>query len=831
MELRNYQKRIVTDLSSFLAKLRIERATVEKLASIEPDVAKDIDFPRRAWESSGRTRVYKSSASGMETQIPTTCIKVPTGGGKTLLACHSIELVNRLYLQQQGGLVLWIVPTSKIYEDTLKNLRDRNHPYREVLDIASANQTLILEKTDNFSINDVRSNLCVLLLMLPSANRQTKDTLRMFKDSGSFTSFFPDEDDFSGNADLLDEIPNLDTWASSGSWFGDMPKTSLGNVLRILRPMIIVDEVHKAYSKGARETINGFNPSFVLELSATPGVQANVVASAGGRELLDEEMIKLDLHVVNKHTADWKDTLIAAARRRDDLEAEAARHGQNTNVQIRPIALITVERTGKDQRDGKMIHADDAKEFLVQQLGIPEDQVAIKSSSKDDIEGIDLLSEDCSIRYIITKQALQEGWDCPFAYVLCILGRSTAATSMTQLVGRVLRQPYAKKTGIPALDESYVYAYQRETSKLIGQIKKTLEDEGLGDLTGGVREVEDEPNSDTREIGYRDKFKKFEGKIFLPIFAIKEGSEWRELHYEIDLLSQVDWSQIKLQDFDHISLENRRVDDESVTVGFAGNLVARLGEMEEEFESEINFDQVARHLVDIIPNPWTAYEIGRKAISKLVDRYDKEIVASNSVFVVEELRKSVRRERDRLCEGIFRKQLGSGKVRFYIVTGDSHSRLPTSVEVRSSRRLTHEDGQQLQLSLLDYVPEEGMNELEKEVALFLDRQGPLLFWYRNISRKDYRIQGWQPGRVHPDFITANETDDAAYDTLYILETKGNHLSGNDDTEYKRALLELCSTEAVKADWKKLGLLDSNQQFVFELVDEDGWQSQLSSLIS
>ena len=51
--------------------------------------------------------------------------------------------------------------------------------------------------------------------------------------------------------------------------------------------------------------------------------------------------------------------------------------------------------------------------------------VAIKTSEKDELKEVDdvggLLSRNAVTRYIITKQALQEGWDCPFAYVLAVL--------------------------------------------------------------------------------------------------------------------------------------------------------------------------------------------------------------------------------------------------------------------------------------------------------------------------------------------------------------------------------------------------------------------------
>ncbi len=213
-------------------------------------------------------------------------------------------------------------------------------------------------------------------------------------------------------------------------------------------------------------TIRNFNPSIVIELSATPPKNTNKLVEITGRELNEEEMIKLDIHLTNKTSLDWKDTMLCAIEKRKALEKAANSFEQNTGVYIRPINLIQVERTGKDQRDGKFIHSEHVKEFLIKKCNIPEEHIAIKTSEKDDIEGIDLFDRDCSIRYIITKQALQEGWDCPFAYILTILTNPSSQTSITQLIGRILRQPYAQKTKVQLLDECYVYTFRQNAATL-----------------------------------------------------------------------------------------------------------------------------------------------------------------------------------------------------------------------------------------------------------------------------------------------------------------------------------------------------------------------------
>ncbi len=833
MELREYQKKVVNKLSDYLVALNKQKERYDKLLQVDPELASDFHYPKKAWEEIGRT-TYKPAQDGLNNPLPNLFLKVPTGGGKTLLACHSIDLINKLYLQKQNGMVLWIVPTSQIYNQTIKQLKDRNHPYRQLLDISSGGKTLILEKLEHFNASDVKENLCVLVMMLQSSSRQSKETLKVFKDNTGYTSFFPEEDDYKSQEALLKEYPNLDTFGEQGYLYGNLPLTSMGNVMRLLKPITIIDEGHKAYSQTARETIYGFNPSFVLELSATPPEGVNKLVEITGTELNEEQMIKLDLHLVNKNTVGWKETLNEATARRNSLELKAKEHEQNTNLYIRPIMLVQVERTGKDQRDGILIHAEDAKEYLIKQLAIPEEQIAIKSSDKDDIEGIDLLDKDCEIRYIITKQALQEGWDCPFAYVLCALTKSQSETAMTQLIGRVLRQPYARKTGIKELDECYVYSFQHDTSKLVRGIKTNLEGEGLGDVVGRISvdtDLEDNPDYvPTKEMVYRDEFKHFEGKIYLPVFAIKSGNDWREVSYQTDLLSKLDWNKIDLSKLGELTLENKTSDDDILSIGFSSGSLENAEVSKLEYESEIDNEYIARQIIDVVPNPWVAYSVAERAIKELLSRYDKEVIASNLVFIIEELRKLLYEQRDTLSESIFRQLLEEKVMKLYMLQGSTNCVLPSSVIVRSKTRLNHIDGGQLQRSLFDYMPAEDVNGLEEEVALYLDNQQQLLWWYRNMSRADYRIQGWKPNKIYPDFIAANKSKESNYDKLYVLETKGDQLAGNLDTEYKRNILNLCSELAVEKSWNELDLGQEDNQIVFAMVDEKHWKSQLNTLI-
>lgn len=835
MELKEYQKRVLKQVKLYLESLAEFKAKNEKAIEIDPDLS--INFPLKAWEKVIGTTYY-SKKNGIGEALPDFYLKIPTGGGKTFLACHTIDLINRIYLKKQTGIVLWIVPTTQIYRQTLANLRNREHPYRQVLDISSGGRTVILEKMDRFTKLDVEENLVIMLLMLPSASRRNKEVLKVFRDSGGFGDFFPAEDDRERNEKLLREFPNLDYFGDESGFFGRVVKTSLGNTLRILKPVIIIDEGHKAYSKIAQKTIRDFNPTIVVELSATPPQNSNILVDISGQELNGEGMIKLDMHIINKASLEWKDAMLAVVEQRNFLEKRAKDYEANTGEYIRPICLIQVERTGKKQRGTRYIHAEDVKEYLIKQCEIPEEEIAIKSSEKDDIEGIDLLRRDCPIRFIITKQALQEGWDCAFAYILTVLTNPSSQLSITQLVGRILRQPNARKTKVKELDESYVFCFRQKAKELLENVRRGFEEEGLGDLAARISVDEGDAESveatKTRAIGYRKKFKKFEGKIYLPKFVIQEREGWRDVSYEMDILSRIDWSKVNLQALADIPLGEMRAKEEKVTVSLSKDekkVIETKEFVAKEGGLEINKVFVTRQVLDIVPNPWVAFEIGRKVINMFLMKYDEKTVINNLVFIIEELRKHLEREKNRLAEQVFRKLIEQKVLWFFLLAGKGGYKLPNRIRVKkTAKSLVRSDNTPIQRSLFDFAPEESFNKTEKSVAIYLDEQEKLLWWYRNLSKQDYYIQGWKKHKIYPDFIFAdtNPQKQGDYSKIYVVETKGLHLK-NEDTDYKKNIFDFCNRLGQQKDWRKLNLEFTGKRIEFQVIFEDEWKARINKI--
>ena len=839
MTLKDYQKRALVKVAEFLQHLADSREKDRQAREYDPEWGSD--WVQRAWGKVVPSRRYNSRCNGLGEHLPVYCLKVPTGGGKTLLVTHVIDLVNIHFRQSRRGLVLWIVPTSQIYTQTLKALKDLDHPYRQQLDLASGQRTRIFEKISSFGPHDVNENLCIFLLMLPSASRglTTRDRLRIYQDSGAFDQFFPSDDEPSAHAELLENYTNLDTFEQSGSLGSQLIKTSLGNTIRLLKPLIILDEGHRAYSDNAKRTLEEFNPCMIVELSATPVRQANVLVNIRGVELNAEEMIKLDLHIRNKDNGDWGSTLLDAIQHREMLESEARNYEAESGVYIRPICVIQVERTGQAQRTSGFIHTDDVREFLLRNPGIKPEHVAVKTSDRDELKEVEkgggLLSRSCPIRFIITKQALQEGWDCSFAYILTILTNPMSRTGLTQLVGRILRQPYASKTGVSALDESYVFCFSRRGNEILKEVRRGFGLEGLQGLEGRITSGS-HTGVNTRErvkIRQRSRYEEAARNLVLPAFMIEDENGWRLVRYEADILSRLPWEQIDVSTLSNLKLKERKVLT-SLRVNLTD--LDHFDNMGDSRNSDvIDYGTAASHLLDLVPNPWHGYDLVQRVFMALSENYPEERLAINYVFILEELRQIIEIERDRLSKIVFHSLLDEKKIRFLVVAENMEfNRLPVEIDSPTAMQANREDGAPYQASLFSMIPEDDLNQLENKVATYLDQQERLFFWYRNRARKDYFVQGWKPHRIYADFIVTLKDSELEQDTfheVFVVETKGIHLTRSEDTEYKRSVFDICNQHARKVDWAMFVPNMRSKVVRFRVVDEDNWEASLNGMFS
>lgn len=864
MEFKDYQEVVLSKVNAYLDELTKQKknyAEVEQLKASNPNLKIPLpDYCGDTWAELKKqgllpalraTVPYSLRIDGIGRSVPNITLKIPTGGGKTLLATASISRIFGRYLNSNTGFVLWIVPNEAIYAQTKKQLINRDHPYRQMLDRSAAGKVKILEKADPLNREDVKSHLCVMLLMLQSANRETKETLKLFRDRGNVRGFFPLEDDFLAHYELLQSIPNLSCYNSQDkNNLGSIIHDSLGNVLRLIRPVVVIDEGHKAFSKRALDTVYGFNPSFVLELSATPkdrtrdtpSTYANWLVDVRGVELANEDMIKLPINLKVKAGDDWRDCLRESLEHLNKLQSEADTLLANTGTYIRPILLVQVERTGDDQRERGNIHSDDAKEFLLS-AGLNEREIAIKTSQVNDLkapENQDLLNATNTIRVIITKQALQEGWDCPFAYVLCSLSTSRNLSAMTQLVGRILRQPYAQKSKVEALDQCYVFCHHATTKEVVDGIKESLEKDGMADLVQEIRESDGAGSDKTikRKINRRRGFENLQ--IFLPVVNYVANGRVRPLDYENDVLMNIDWEKIDIQKLadsipKNVNLVMTQMTKITVSDGSEGDFFPTAPSKTLEEDSPFDPVYATRIVSDIIPNPWVARAVVGQLVSVLSKRgFSRNKIGQLSSFILEELRKYLTSERDRMAETRFIADVAKRTIQFRLRTDTHNWKMPDHLWTelpKNSPKLTRNSGDVVEISLFAPAYSLDFNGDEQDFACYLDEHKALVWWHRNVAKAgQYFVQGWRKHRVYPDFLFALKKN-----KVVVIETKGDQLEGNLDTTYKRKLLKIMSDhfgiEQVTKAGKLELVVDDKTTVVCDLLLMSEWKAKVSSYLN
>jgi type III restriction enzyme len=104
--------------------------------------------------------------------------------------------------------------------------------------------------------------------------------------------------------------------------------------------------------------------------------------------------------------------------------------------------------------------------------------------------------------------------------------------------------------------------------------------------------------------------------------------------------------------------------------------------------------------------------------------------------------------------------------------------------------------------------------------------------YRNRAKRDYAVQGWKRGRIFADFIFTTKSEDSAvvFDRVFVVETKGLHLKRFSDTDYKRAMFDLCNKHARRAEWSAFLPSMRNSVMSFEVVDQEEWQKRINELL-
>ena len=401
-------------------------------------------------------------SQGLGSAMPYVCLRVPTGGGKTLLACYAAGIAKSDLLHAEQAVVLWLVPSQTILTQTADALRDPRHAYRRALETACAGpvEVLTIEEALGLSRGVVEGSTVVIVATIQAFRAEETTGRRVYAQNGN----------------LADHFLNLPTNRSADLLPGPdgKPIPSLVNVLRLRRPIVIVDEAHNARTELSFGMLGYVMPSCIIEFTATPArtkMPSNVLHYVSAAELKAADMVKLPLKVVTRHPSQKDQLLTEALTLRADLERLATAEAQATGEYLRPILLV------------QAVRVDDCEELrtrLTADFGVPKEQIKIATGKLDELPGADeIKSPKCPVRIIITVQKLREGWDCPFAYVLCSLRETRSATAIEQIVGRILRLPGAKEKRHPDLNCAYAFSVSDNIHEVLAELRDALASNGF----------------------------------------------------------------------------------------------------------------------------------------------------------------------------------------------------------------------------------------------------------------------------------------------------------------------------------------------------------------
>lgn len=755
--------------------------------------------------------------------LPYVCVRIPTGGGKTVVASHAVGIAAQEVQRQEHCVVLWLVPTNTIKEQTLAALKERSHPYRQALESGVGPHVAVMDLAAALHVQRavLDSDTVVIVSTLAALRVEDTDGRKVYEQNGSLMSHF----DGCPQA-VLDTLEKYE-----GS---DKPVQSLANVLRMRHPVVIVDEAHNARTQLSFDTLARFEPACILEFTATPARPpspnpSNVLCHVSAYELKTEDMIKLPIRL--QADANWKDAVSATVARRAELEAAANAERIQTGEYIRPIALLQAQ----PRNQTKETLTVDVLRTALADLGVPGDQIAIETGQVGEVgdweqaNKASVFDEKCPIRFIATVDKLREGWDCPFAYVLCSVRDMGAKTAVEQILGRVLRMPKAIRKQQDDLNYAYAYVTSSRFSDAVNGLTDSLvangftrfeASDGVEHQTGKLDFSEglfEEPTSVHQSPAQRGER-----------FAVPQLAFWSD--GELDPVDETHFLQMpwelskcpatlseqefptKAAAWEQYDVDVNKQGDASIRqteVGFVSDLQMRLALL---MPNDITRpEQMAVWLDKQIKHPDIVQTQSIVFLLSLVDGLINQRGIPLDVLARERLRL-----RDAAARKIAEYRRAVVKTAYQqILFGD----LAAQVEVSAKRVFTYDPMRYPANSLYEgpyqfkkhyYHAVGAMNSEEAGCAQLIDSLPQVKYWVRNLERRA-DISFWlqtSTDKFYPDFVALLEDG-----RVLAVEYKGDMLKDTPDTAEKRALGGLWAAK-------------SNGACVFLLVGHDDYAAQL-----
>ncbi|MEI8270346.1 MAG: DEAD/DEAH box helicase family protein [bacterium] len=735
MKLKKYQESAIEKLEEFMVLLK------------KPNLNADLAFHIITGETYNKRYV----------DVPFVCMKIPTGGGKTLVGCKSVERIMSITLQHKmdTGIVMWFVPSDAIKTQTLKKFKDSKDWHYEMLNESFDTKFKVFSNEEALTITpeDVRNNLCIIVASVVAFRHETsiQNKYKVYKENGSLMDHFQNiKDDKDLEKDKEGSVIN-----------------SLANVIRKNSPLVVIDEGHRTSGELSIEFLSELKPSFVIEFTATPREGSNILVNTSASELKIEEMVKIP--IVLESRSQWEQVMSDGLMKREELEK---RTKKLKGEYIRPIALLQAQPKSKTKAT---VTVEQIKQMLLNKK-IPEEQIKIKTSDIDELEGINLFDKKCEVRYIITVNALAEGWDCSFAYVLISVANLGAKIAVEQIIGRVIRMPNAKRKSDEMLNRSYVFASAPSFNDSASRVIKGLEDNGYSraDLINSVEA--------DKYISIFESKKAIKKNLRMPMMSLGKN----KLSFE-DLIGES----------------------------------FKLSKQNAEFEFKIHYDLDGQATIDITEDDeWLQgkqlslpfqYLEGEHSKEELVVWLDKKIrfpmisPEDKVVFIEKAIEAQIKKSKRSLPELSVNRYLFADRLSVVI----------SEILELYSKKIFNDflKKKKIGVSLFESFPEvitlkspvpqifnknlyERIDSINGEEKNFVSRidlgaLGNIEFWVRNREKTDpFYIQGWKKGKFYPDFIAVTKKGN-----ILALEWKGEDRISNDDTEYKVSIAK---------EWEKLG---------------------------
>jgi type III restriction enzyme len=459
MELKEYQQDVINHLTEFIEEL-------EQTNQIDKAFFNFWDkkgFPINNLQNDF-LKPYDNSIKG----VPRVTVKVPTAGGKTFIACNALKPIFDSFPLDKPKVVVWFVPSDTILKQTYKNLNDTSHPYRQKIDAHFNSRVKVYDKEallfgQGFNPTEVQEQVSILVLSVQSFVETVRKGLpRAYRENENLVEFAKHYKTLQANLENVED-------------------SALVQVIAYLNPIVIIDESHNFEADLRIDMLNNINPSFVFDLTATPKNKSNIVSFVDAIQLKKNNMVKLPVIVYNHE--DTNEVINSAIQLQKTLEQKAIQQEKEGGKYIRPIVLFQAQPKTADDN----ITFEKIKESLTD-IGIPENQIRIKTANIDEIKNEDLLSKECEVRFIITVNALKEGWDCPFAYILASLANKSSSVDVEQILGRVLRLPYVTKHQQDLLNYSYVFTSSNNFLNTLDKIILGLNKSGFSSKDYRIQE-------------------------------------------------------------------------------------------------------------------------------------------------------------------------------------------------------------------------------------------------------------------------------------------------------------------------------------------------------